>query len=100
MRLPILTTFAVIAVLSALHGSPAYAQAVAPRQGTVEHISVHGASLEGNLTGDSPDRMVSVYLPPSYATERNRRYPVVYLLHGFTDSDDRWFGRIRHFISV
>jgi predicted alpha/beta superfamily hydrolase len=54
----------------------------------VDVITVHGASLEGNLTGDSADRRVSVYLPPSYATAKSRRYPVVYLLHGFTDSDD------------
>jgi S-formylglutathione hydrolase len=52
--------------------------------GKVDVIKVHGRSLEGNLSGDSPDRVVSVYLPPSYATDRNRRYPVLYLLHGFT----------------
>ncbi|HLI84061.1 MAG TPA: alpha/beta hydrolase-fold protein [Bryobacteraceae bacterium] len=61
-------------------------------KGRFERIKVHGKSLEGNLEGDSPDRDVSVYLPPSYATERNRRYPVVYLLHGYTNSDEGWFG--------
>ena len=70
------------------------------QRGTVQRIKVHGKSLEGNLEGDSPDRDVSIYLPPSYQTARNRRYPVVYLLHGFTDSDDRWFGLVRHFVSV
>jgi S-formylglutathione hydrolase len=60
--------------------------------GHYERITVHGASLEGNLEGDSPDRKVSVYLPPSYAHDTHRRYPVLYLLHGFTDSDSRWFG--------
>ncbi|HJT89802.1 MAG TPA: alpha/beta hydrolase-fold protein [Bryobacteraceae bacterium] len=53
------------------------------RRGTVEKIKVHGKSLEGNLEGDSPDRDVFVYLPPSYATQPNRRYPVVYFLHGY-----------------
>jgi enterochelin esterase-like enzyme len=53
------------------------------RKGTVETIQVHGKSLEGNLEGDSPDRDVFVYLPPSYATDKNRRYPVVYFLHGY-----------------
>jgi len=71
-----------------------------PAKGAVDVITVHGASLEGNLTGDSADRRVSVYLPPSYATAKSRRYPVVYLLHGFTDSDDRWFGRVQHFVNV
>ncbi len=32
-------------------------------------VVVHGASLVGNLAGDSPDRNVSVYLPPSYAKQ-------------------------------
>lgn len=68
--------------------------------GKVERIKVHGRSLEGNLEGDSPDRDVSIYLPPSYATERNRRYPVIYLLHGYTDRDDLWFGSKPHFINV
>ena len=53
------------------------------RTGTVEQVLVHGTSLEGNLEGDSPDRPVLVYLPPSYAADSARRYPVVYLLHGY-----------------
>jgi S-formylglutathione hydrolase len=61
-------------------------------KGKYERIKVHGKSLEGNLEGDSPDREVSVYLPPGYASERNRRYPVVYLLHGYTNSDEGWYG--------
>jgi S-formylglutathione hydrolase FrmB len=80
--------------------SPAAAREPDSPKGTVDVVTVHGASLEGNLTGDSPDRRVSVYLPASYATAMARRYPVVYLLHGFTDTDDRWFGRVQHFIDV
>jgi S-formylglutathione hydrolase FrmB len=53
------------------------------RPGSVEKITVHGKSLEGNLEGDSPDRDVFVYLPLSYAKNKNRRYPVVYFLHGY-----------------
>ena len=53
------------------------------RDGALERIKVHGKSLEGNLEGDSPDRDVLVYLPPSYASSPNRRYPVVYFLHGY-----------------
>jgi S-formylglutathione hydrolase len=70
---------------------PAHAQA---RKGTVEHMTVHGKSLEGNLEGESPDRQVTVYLPPSYGTERNRRYPVVYLLHGYGGTEAIWAGEI------
>ena len=76
-----------------------YSQATSPH-GTLERIKVHGKSLEGNLEGDSPDRDVSIYLPPSYAAERARRYPVVYVLHGYTDSDDRWFGLKQSFINL
>ncbi|HXR33068.1 MAG TPA: alpha/beta hydrolase-fold protein [Verrucomicrobiae bacterium] len=72
----------------------------APPKGTVERIKVHGKSLEGNLEGDSPDRNVSVYLPASYTTEKTRRYPVIYMLHGFTDSDDKWFGFTKHWINL
>jgi len=60
--------------------------------GAVEHINVHGKFLEGNLEGDSPDRDVAVYLPSSYAKNPHRRYPVVYFLHGWTQSSDKWYG--------
>ncbi len=72
----------------------------AASRGTVEKITVHGRALEGNLEGDSADRDVMVYLPPSYKTEPNRRFPVVYLLHGFTDDTDHWWGVVAHFVSV
>jgi S-formylglutathione hydrolase len=86
-------------VACALVPAPSRAQ-TAPATGTVERVKVHGKSLEGNLSGDSPDRDVSVYLPPSYRSEPTRRYPVVYMLHGFTDSDDKWFGPARHWINL
>ncbi len=61
-------------------------------KGTLERIKVHGKSLEGNLEGDSPDRDVFVYLPPSYAAQPNRRYPVVYTLHGYGLHAQQWVG--------
>src|ERR1700710_1526184 len=69
-------------------------------RGKFERIKVHAATLEGNLEGDSPDRYVSIYLPPSYRTNPGRSYPVVYLLHGFDDTDAQWFGLIPHFVNV
>src|SRR5450755_2344386 len=57
---------------------------------TVEHIKVHGASLEGNLEGDAVDREVFVFLPPSYDREKSRRYPVVYALHGYSIGAEQW----------
>jgi len=53
--------------------------------------------VEGNLEGDSPDREVSVFLPPSYASSPDRRYAVLYLLHGFGDVDSDWFQSNRKF---
>ncbi|GAB3962043.1 alpha/beta hydrolase family protein [Spirosoma harenae] len=69
-------------------------------RGTVERIKVHGKGLEGNLEGDSPDREVSIYLPPSYKSSTKQRYPVVYFLHGFTDNDGQWYGVTKHWINL
>jgi enterochelin esterase-like enzyme len=57
---------------------------------SVEQIKVHGAALEGNLEGDAADRDVFVFLPPSYAQEKSRRYPVVYALHGYSIGAEQW----------
>jgi enterochelin esterase-like enzyme len=57
---------------------------------TVEQIKVHGAALEGNLEKDAVDRDVIVFLPPSYATDKHRRYPVVYALHGYSIGAEQW----------
>jgi S-formylglutathione hydrolase FrmB len=61
---------------------------------TVERIKVHGRALEGNLEGDAVDRDVIVFLPPSYAKEKSRRYPVVYALHGYSIGAEQWSGEI------
>jgi S-formylglutathione hydrolase len=86
------TLSAAIAFTAVLAGGLLSQAGEPARKGRFERIRVHGKSLEGNLEGDSPDRDVSIYLPPSYATDRNRRYPVVYLLHGYTNTDEGWFG--------
>jgi enterochelin esterase-like enzyme len=62
--------------------------------GKVERITVHGKSLEGNLEGDSPDREATVYLPPAYGSDQNRRFPVVYLLHGYGGREDTFTTRL------
>jgi S-formylglutathione hydrolase FrmB len=81
-RLPLaLFTVALTLVPSSL---PLAGQQTVSPQGAIERLTVHGRALEGNLEGDSPDRPVIVYLPPSYAKETARRYPVLYYLHGYT----------------
>jgi enterochelin esterase-like enzyme len=56
----------------------------------VEHIKIHGTSLEGSLEGDTADRDVLVFLPPNYASQKNHRYPVVYALHGYSIGAEQW----------
>jgi hypothetical protein len=70
-------TIASLAAAAALFvASPLYAQSRTPG-GKVERIKVHSASIEGNLQRNTADRDVLVYLPPSYETSRDRRYPVL-----------------------
>ena len=69
-------------------GRPAFVNITAPAPTippgiTVESPLVPGPSLEGNLEGNATAREAMVVLPPSYASSPNRRYPVVYYLHGF-----------------
>jgi enterochelin esterase-like enzyme len=60
------------------------------KQVRVEHIKVHGTALEGNLEGDAIDRDVFVFLPFSYSNHKDRRYPVVYALHGYSIGAEQW----------
>src|SRR5262245_22911429 len=76
--------------------APVFAQ----QKGKVERIKVHGKNLEGNLSGDSADRYVSVYLPPGYAKNPSKRYPVVYFLHGYTDDDAKFYGFAKHWMNL
>src|SRR5688500_17665223 len=62
--------------------------------GKVERVTVHGKALEGNLEGDSPDREVTVSRQPRYQPDQARRFPVVYLLHGYGGRDDTFTARL------
>lgn len=80
-----LTTI-LLAIVSLVAGVPAAAR--------VETLMVHGPSLEGNLEGNDTTRKVHVILPPSYDEDTARRYPVIYFLHGFTATADRYLAMI------
>src|SRR5262245_29487249 len=99
------TAAAVVVVVSIFSGSALMGQAPGAQSGTqppaaptvvlkgkLERVKVHGKSLEGNLMGESDSPDVSIYLPPAYASDRARRFPVVYLLHGYTGTDLSYFG--------
>jgi enterochelin esterase-like enzyme len=76
--------------------APAQVQTIVPavvpgaKPMTVEQIKIHGQALAGNLEGDAVDREVLVFLPPSYAREKSRHYPVVYALHGYSIGAEQW----------
>lgn len=74
-----------------LFSAPA-ARAQQAVSGQIVYDTVHAKSLEKNLYGDSPDRSMMVYLPPSYTSSPNQRYPVVYLLHGYGGTESEWRG--------
>ena len=56
---------------------PPHDPAFVVSRGTALHIEVPSAALGGR------SQQVDVYLPPGYASHPRRRYPVLYLLHGF-----------------
>lgn len=62
----------------------------AQAQGRLVVDTLHSVALRDNAIGDPPDRAVTIYLPPSYARDTTRRYPVAYLLHGVTSDPREW----------
>jgi S-formylglutathione hydrolase FrmB len=90
---------AVLAVLAVtLEAQGRGGRAPAAGTGRIDKVTVHGKSLEGNLEGDSPERDVSVYLPPSYQTDQARRFPVVYLLHGYGGRETTFTERLANLL--
>lgn len=69
--------------------APGRADAPSPRE-RVQTVAVRSPALVSNKVGDDPARRVLVYLPPSYARQAERRFPVLYLLHGATSTPDEW----------
>lgn len=86
--LPVAFSAALFAVAQVSTDVPAPVPGAKPV--AAERIKVHGAALEGNLEGDAVDRDVIVFLPPRYAAEKSRRYPVVYALHGYSIGAEQW----------
>lgn len=87
---------------SAVAAVPAAAQVATPTPPpvpgastvTIERIEVHSPALAGNLEGNAADRHVLVVLPPGYASHPDRRYPVLYALHGYSIGVEQWIGEI------
>jgi enterochelin esterase-like enzyme len=56
----------------------------------IEHGSVEEFSYDSGVTGTR--RKAAVYLPSGYSAER--KYPVLYLLHGIAGNHDEWRGYV------
>ncbi|MGB8626714.1 MAG: alpha/beta hydrolase-fold protein [Candidatus Cybelea sp.] len=52
--------------------------------GTLSLDFLESAALTNNPLGDPATRPVAVYQPPGYDPEGSRRYPALYVLHGYT----------------
>ncbi|WP_320054786.1 alpha/beta hydrolase-fold protein [uncultured Acetobacteroides sp.] len=53
-------------------------------QSKVETKTIHSNVLNA-------DRDYTIFLPKSYGTDANRRYPILYLLHGMSGVNTSWF---------
>ncbi len=54
--------------------------------GSFNTVKIESVALAGNLIGEKTERTINVYLPPAYDTSA-KRYPVVYYLPGFEDTN-------------
>ena len=56
-------------------------------EGTWEVIDIPSPSLENNILGDTTQKQIGIYLPPSYVNS-DEEYPVVYFLEGYSGRVD------------
>ena len=70
--------------------APASTFQVLPTSTQVNCLSKPGRVESGSLDSFKPAQQFLIYLPPCYEEETNQRYPVLYLLHGQTYTDDQW----------
>lgn len=54
----------------------------------LERHTYYSKSIENNVIGTNPERVISVYLPASYDDTPNKIYPVVYFLGAYSWSND------------
>jgi enterochelin esterase-like enzyme len=53
-------------------------------------LSKPGKLMEGKVDATKPAQEYLIYLPPCYDEKTDMHYPVLYLLHGQTYTDDQW----------
>jgi len=62
--------------------------------GTLNEHVIESSLLRGNPLGDPAERPLWVYAPPGYAASADRRYPVVYVIQGYTGFLAMWQNRM------
>jgi S-formylglutathione hydrolase FrmB len=81
----------ILLVLLLTLAATTFAQKAAPaKAGHLVEVKISAPSLKNNILSDPIEQPVAIYLPPSYDTAPTKRFPVVYLLHGFTGSLRAW----------
>lgn len=62
----------------------------------IPHGTIHMERYFSDASGE--ERICYVYTPPSYRKNRAQRYPVLYLLHGWGESETAWIwqGRVNY----
>jgi len=61
-----------------------------PTRPDVRSTTLRSPAIARNLVDEPPEQKVLVFLPPSYERDVNRRFPVIYLLHGVGDDPAIW----------
>lgn len=66
--------------------APEPTAAPAPEPAHMIECQIESQAVADNMLDEPSAIEVRVYLPPSYFAEPERRYPVVYFLHGYSDN--------------
>lgn len=61
--------------------------------GRLDQHVIDSQLLRGNPLGDPHQRPLFVYVPPGYDDQPERRYPVVYVIQGYTGQVGMWLNR-------
>ena len=84
---------AICFLLFIFFASSTFSQQAAPATSTTSkllELKIPAPSLKGNLLGDATEQPIYVYLPPGYQSSTTKRFPTLYLLHGFISTSKVW----------
>ena len=85
--IPTFTALPPSATASAL---PTFTPSPVPTATPLFCLTQPGRVEEGSLENTNPPQEFRIYLPPCYDEKTEEHYPVLYLLHGQTYTDDQW----------